>query len=62
MADIISSLNVGEEMRSRLIVKVTLARSFKLRMWLAVQMLRVVAYVCPLTVEIDDTGRGRSDL
>lgn len=58
MATILSSINVGNELKGRLVVKVTLARSFMWRMTIAAYMLRVVALVCPLAVEVEDKEEG----
>jgi hypothetical protein len=60
MTAILSSINVGEELKGRLVVKVTLARSFMWRMTLAAYLLRVVALISPLTVEVEDTEEGES--
>ena len=53
MADLVHSFDATKAVKARLVVKVTFDRTFRLRMWLAIQMLRVVSWVCPITVSVE---------
>ena len=40
------------DVRDTFVMRVKFAKAFKLRVWLACQMLRLVALVCPLDVAV----------
>jgi hypothetical protein len=58
MASLVSSIDMGKEVKARLIVKVTIARSFKWRMVAAAYVVRLASLICPLNVEVEDTREG----
>ena len=51
---IIGKLNVGETIRESMEVVITIDRSFKVRSWIALQLLRLAAFICPITVSLED--------
>jgi hypothetical protein len=62
MAAIISKVDMTDTVRSSLVVKIVMGRAFWIRVKAAVCVIRLAALICPLSIDIENTGRGWSNL
>lgn len=54
---ILTSIDAATGIRNALKVRITLSRAFVLRLKVAVFLMRLVSRICPLEVEIIETGK-----